>query len=159
MARSRILMVVAVLASTACAAETATTSSLADDSTTIAEVTTTVGEMTTTAAPTTTFAPGSAPAELAGQWGTDLETGDPQMDRVFITFTGVRYSVSRGPNSATGNILVEGDRITFSGADVCSGVGVYQWSIDGDNLTFTMLDPPDECGLRSPILAGITYTR
>jgi hypothetical protein len=96
---------------------------------------------------------------MAGQWGTDLDTGDPQMDRVFITFNGTRYSVSRGPNSSSGLILVEGDRITFSDNNVCPGIGVYQWSIEGETLTFTMLDPPDQCNGRTPILDGITYTR
>lgn len=158
MIRWLMMLAIVALAGVACASDASVTTTLrTEDSTTVDDAATTP-EVTTTAV-TTTAAPGAAPPELAGQWETVLDTGDPQMDRVFMSFTGTNYSVSRGPNSASGAILVEGDRITFSDASACPGIGLYQWSVEGDSLTFTMLDPSDECGGRSPILDGITYTR
>jgi hypothetical protein len=141
------------LAATGCANAGSVTS------TTTTEQPTTIAEVTITAVPTTTMAPGSAPPEMTGQWRTDLNTGDLQFDRVSVSFDGTGYSVSRGPNSAGGKILVEGDRITFSNASVCDGIGVYQWSVDGGTLTLTMLDPPDPCSGRSEIFDGVVYSR
>jgi len=130
--------------------------------TTTATTTTAMVEETTTsevAETTTTLAPDAVPPEMSGVWRTDLETGDPVMDNVSLNLSANRYLINRGPNSAVGSISVEGDMITFSDASVCDGTGIYQWAIEGDTLSLTMVDPADQCSGRSQVLDGITYRR
>jgi hypothetical protein len=145
-----------LLAMTACA------TALPDTSVTTPAAATTIVTATTeapatTAEPTTstTAAADAAPPELEGTWRTDLGNSD----RVALTLRGTSYQISRGGNSGTGDISVEGDTIVFSGSSLCDGVGTYQWSIEGEALTFTAGDAGDPCGGRRPVLDGVTYTR
>jgi hypothetical protein len=92
---------------------------------------------------------------LEGVWRTDLGNGD----RVQLTLRGTDYGITRGGNSGSGDISVEGDLITFSGSNLCDGVGVYQWAVEGDSLTFTPTPSGDPCSGRRPVLDGVTYTR
>lgn len=112
---------------------------------------------TTTEAPitTTTAAADAAPPEMEGVWRTDLGNND----RVQLNLRGNDYIITRGPNSGSGDISVDGDLITFSGSTLCSGVGTYQWTVEGDSLTFTADDSGDPCSGRRPVLDGVTYTR
>lgn len=146
-----------LLVMTACATAAPDTSvtTTAPAATTI--VTTTTEASATTAEPTTstTAAADAAPPELEGTWRTYLGNSD----RVALTLRGTSYQISRGGNSGTGDISVEGDTIVFSGSSLCDGVGTYQWSIGGEALTFTAGDAGDPCGGRRPVLDGVTYTR
>lgn len=111
---------------------------------------------TTTEAPiTTTTAADAAPPEMEGVWRTDLGNND----RVQLNLRGNDYIITRGPNSGSGDISVDGDLITFSGSTLCNGVGTYQWTVEGDSLTFTADDSGDPCSGRRPVLDGVTYTR
>ena len=118
---------------------------------TTAEVTTT----TAGAATTTTAAADAAPPEMEGTWRTDLGNGD----RVALTLRGTSYQITRGGNTGTGDISVDGDLIVFSGSSLCDGVGTYQWSVEGESLTFTPTESGDPCSGRLPVLNGVTYSR
>ncbi|HKZ18627.1 MAG TPA: hypothetical protein VJQ57_00810 [Acidimicrobiia bacterium] len=147
-------LVLAALVATACsstAGEPSVTTAGAVSSTT------TTGEPTTSAPPTTstTAAVDAAPPEMEGVWRTDLGNGD----RVQLTLRGTDYGITRGGNSGSGDISVDGDLITFSGSNLCDGVGVYQWAVEGDSLTFTPTESGDPCSGRRPVLDGVTYTR
>ena len=143
---------------TACASATpdsTVVTTAAPPATTIA--TTTTEAPTTTAEPTTTTtaAADAAPPELEGTWRTDLGNGD----RVMLTLRGTSYGITRGGNSGSGDISVEGNTIVFSGSNLCDGVGTYEWEIEDGSLTFTQEESGDPCGGRRPVLDGITYTR
>lgn len=69
-----------------------------------------------------------------------------------------RYGITRGAGAATGQLSVEGDRITFSGSNLCEGTGTYSWSLEGGAVTFTAVGT-DPCGGRVDVLDGITYTK
>lgn len=157
MSRHRIL-VATLFFVTACASTSATSSSTsaAPDLTTTTTVATTAAPVITAApATTTTAAADAAPPELEGVWQTDLGNGD----RVQLNLRGNDYIITRGPNSGSGDISVDGGLIVFSGSNLCSGVGTYQWSVEGDSLTFTPTESGDPCSGRRPVLDGVTYTR
>jgi len=67
------------------------------------------------------------------------------------------YTIARGQNQASGVIAVLGNRIEFSQSSVCSGTGVYTWTLTGNSLQFTMLGDP--CPGRAEVLAGLTYIK
>lgn len=92
---------------------------------------------------------------MEGTWRTDLGDGD----RVTLSLRGTTYTITRGANSGNGDISVEGDTIVFSGSNLCDGVGTYQWSVEGESLTFSAADPGDPCSGRRPVLDGVTYNR
>jgi hypothetical protein len=84
----------------------------------------------------------AAPAQLVGNWVTTLDSGD----KLTLTLGSKSYRLTRGANSGSGHISVQGDEIEFSGSNLCDGTGTYHWSIDGDDLTFTAFGPTDPCG-------------
>ncbi|MEX2624713.1 MAG: hypothetical protein WD651_13425 [Acidimicrobiia bacterium] len=94
-----------------------------------------------------------APEELSGTWTTQV--GSVQ---VALTLEGDRYSITRGSASGSGMISVVGDQITFSGSSLCSGVGTYTWSVDGETLAFEASDPMDPCSGRTSVLLGVVFT-
>ena len=122
--------------------------------TTLAVVTTTTIAVTTSASTTTIVAVDAAPEELSGTWTTQVGP-----DQVALTLTGDRYTITRGPASGSGMISVVGDQITFSGSSLCSGVGTYTWSVDGETLAFEASDPMDPCSGRTSVLLGVVFTR
>ena len=147
-----------ILAVSACgggsASETTSPAAPIETSTTAAPATTAEATTTTTAAATTTSAAvDAAPPELAGRWFTEF-----QGDRLTLSLTGTRYNVSVGGATGSGNISVDGNQIRFYEGPF-PGDGFYEWAVDGDTLTFTMLDPPDLAGTRRNFLNGLTYTR
>jgi hypothetical protein len=121
-------------------------------STTLAVVTTTT-IATTLASTTTTVAVDGAPAELSGTWTTQVGS-----DQVALTLQADRYTITRGSASGSGMISVVGDQITFSGSSLCSGVGTYTWSVDGNTLAFEASDPRDPCSGRTSVLLGVVFT-
>ena len=144
---------------TACASTSATTSSTTPAPT--VETNTTVA---TTAAPATTQAPittttaaaDAAPPELEGSWRTLLGSGESRM----LSLRGNQGVFNQpGGGGVVGEISVEGDRITFFESELCVAAGTWQWSIEGDSLTFTAVDPIDPCGSRRQVLEGVTYNR
>ncbi len=113
--------------------------------------------VTTSAAPTsTTLAADAAPPELEGLWKVDAGQGET----LRITFRGNSYSWAHG---AGGHISVNGDVIEFSDAMdqiSCPGSGSYRWQIEGEILTFTLLEPGDDCSVRQAHFAdGKEYYR
>jgi hypothetical protein len=131
-----------------------------------APTTTVSGPATTTAtsetAPTTapavtstTLAPDAAPPELEGLWKVDSGQGET----LRVTFRGNSYSWAHG---AGGHISVNGDTIQFSNAIdqvTCPGSGTYRWMIEGEILTFTLLDSPDDCTIRQGRFNGKEFYR
>jgi hypothetical protein len=101
-----------------------------------------------------TAAPATAPADLIGSWSTTLDGGD----KLTLTLTDKSYRLTRGPNSGSGRIAVQGDEIVFSGSNLCDGTGTYHWAIDGDSLTFSAFGPADPCG-GTRVLDGQVYLR
>jgi hypothetical protein len=111
---------------------------------------------TTTSAPvvTTTEAPDAAPPELAGIWEGEVAPGDS----VTLSFDGNSYTISRGGNSGSGRISVEGDIIRFYGSNLCDGEGTYRWTIEEDSLTLEITEAGDPCGGRRGVFDGVTYS-
>ena len=105
-------------------------------------------------ATTTSAAADAAPAELAGEWRAELDNGD----RVQLALRGTRYFLARGASAGSGDISVEGNVIVFSGSNLCDGVGTYEWTVQGDSLTFAPTESGEACSGRS-VLKGVTYTR
>jgi hypothetical protein len=139
----------------ACDAESALTSPVTTPAdTTPAVVTTTTIANATSASTTTIVAVDAAPDELSGTWTTQVGSNE-----VALTLRGDRYTITRGSASGSGMISVVGDQITFSGSSLCSGVGTYTWSVDGETLTFEASDPMDPCSGRTSVLLGVVFTK
>jgi hypothetical protein len=105
---------------------------------------------TTALVTSTTLSPDAAPEELAGTWKVDEGQGVTNR----LTLRGNSYSWDFG---AGGRISVEGDVIEFSNALdqlTCPGSGRYRWQIEGDTLTFTLLESGDDCSVRRAHFAG-----
>ena len=103
----------------------------------------------------TTLAPDAAPPELEGLWKVDSGQGET----LRVTFRGNNYSWAHG---AGGHISVDGDTIEFSNAIdqlSCPGSGIYRWMIEGEILTFTLLDSPDDCTIRQGRFNGKEFYR
>ena len=83
-----------------------------------------------------------------------MEPGDP----VTLTLNGNSYTISRGSAAGGGRISVEGDIIVFSGSSLCSGVGTYRWTIDGNTLILEVTEAGDPCSGRRPVLDGVVYS-
>jgi hypothetical protein len=102
--------------------------------------------------PTPTPSPppgGPAPSQLSGEW---IETTVPGGLVEDLTLVGASYRLG----SASGNIHVIGNHIYFFNGP-CDGVGLYQWTIHGATLHFTLLND-DPCGRRMD-LDNRSYTR
>jgi hypothetical protein len=120
--------------------------------------TTATSETAPTTAPavtSTTLAPDAAPPELEGLWKVDSGQGET----LRVTFRGNSYSWAHG---AGGHISVNGDTIQFSNAIdqvTCPGSGTYRWMIEGEILTSTLLDSPDDCTIRQGRFNGKEFYR
>ena len=157
----RVIVLVGLLVALSACGQTATTSTMRPTAATTAvvpttdAVTTTEGVTTTSEAATTTSAAAdAAPPELHGRW-----QGEMNGVRFFLSLTGTTYSIIEvGFGGGNGQISVDGNRITFSHSNHGPGEGLYEWLIEGDTLTFTELDPPDDHG-RKAALVGVSWTR
>jgi hypothetical protein len=157
MNRIWILSLPALLLIAACGA------SSAESLVTTTEPTVTTVAPTTTAAPTTTLQPtttitaaaDAAPPELYGTWRSELPWGEG----VFLSLTGTSYTLNAAEGgAANGAISVDGQRIRFYDGYPQLGDGFYEWRVDGETLTFTELEPPDEVGGRRTALS-VAYSR
>jgi hypothetical protein len=114
-----------------------------------------VGFPAPTASPSASAAP-PIPAELSGEWTTEID-----VDTWKLTLqAGGSYLVQlqRGAVSHRGAISVDGNTLDFFGGDPCSDRGSYDWSTDGETLTFGLIGE-DGCPGRATVLDGHTYTR
>ncbi len=125
------------------------------DQSPVAPATTTLSPNTSASPPSTTArAADAAPPELAGRWVTEING-----ERVLLSFTGTNYAWQFvGGQGVSGKISVEGNRIRFYDAPV-PGDGFYEWTIDGDTLTFTELEPADVVSERQGQLTNFTFRR
>ena len=109
------------------------------------------------ASPSASLAPpaDAAPAELQGRWLVSLGgTGNTAT----LVLRETRYQIVRGAFTGTGKISVSGDKITFSGNDLCEGSGTYMWVLKNDTLTFTVSGPKDPCP-RIEVITGGEFTQ
>jgi hypothetical protein len=97
----------------------------------------------------------TAPPELQGLWKATISTGED----VTLELGPSEYTVDRAGTVGSGSIEGEGDIVVFSSALCELGSGPYRWSIDGETLTFTPLEPRDPCANRIIFLEGAAYTR
>ena len=113
-------------------------------------------EQSSTAVPSAApSADDSAPDELQGLWEATITTGED----VTLELRASGYTVNRGGAVGSGSISVDGSQIVFSTTLCQLGKGPYEWSIEGETLTFTPLEPRDPCGNRIIFLEGASYTR
>ncbi len=98
--------------------------------------------------------PRPVPSPIDGSWQTILPVTE---QRVSLMLNSLTYAIARGQNQASGVIAVLGNRIEFSDSTVCSGTGVYTWTLTGNSLQFTMHGDP--CPGRAEVLAGLTYIK
>ena len=90
---------------------------------------------------------------MRGQWNATISTGE----KVTLTLGKNSYTVViAGLGGRSGRISVVKDEIVFSQGEDCQGSGTYNWSIEGEELTFA-IQGVDECG-RAVVLDGVTYT-
>lgn len=108
---------------------------------------------TSTSAAPTTMAEGAAPPEIQGIWTIDLGNDI----EATMSLSDSTYSFHSSPEA--GRISVEGDVIEFLGGGLCREAGAYRWSLEGDTLTFTAVEPLDPCPERKGLLDGKVYTR
>jgi hypothetical protein len=94
------------------------------------------------------------PDEFVGDWESRKGT-----DPVILTLGGNGYyPVKRGPAHGMGAMSVSNARqLDFFGGDPCPYRGSYEWTIEGETLTFTPVGE-DECPGRAAVLDGLTYT-
>lgn len=110
------------------------------------------------------------PTEIVGSWETDLRDHLPDEEIDFQLGPTVRMIIrpegravmQRPFSQASFNLGVDGDHVTFdrilrAGETPC-GLGVYDWELVGDTLTFTSVDF-DDCERRREALDGIPFTR
>jgi hypothetical protein len=122
----------------------------------VPEATSTPSPSTSASPPSTltSAAPDAAPPELAGRWVTEMNG-----ERAMLSFSGTNYSWQFvGGQGFGGKISVEGHRIRFYDAPI-PGDGFYEWTIDGDTLTFTELEPSDVVSERRGQLTNFTFRR
>ena len=107
------------------------------------------------AAPSTTAAVArSMPTELHAGWQTTLDNGES----VTLRLRADSYQITRGADSGSGRVDVEGDIMTFSNSNLCDGIGTYRWLLQNDILTLTSTGA-DPCSGRSEALAAQTFVR
>ena len=111
-----------------------------------------------TASPLASAAP-PIPTQLVGEWTTDID-GDTWNLTLRALRAGGSYliDIQRGAVSHHGAISVDGNTLDFFGGDPCSERGSYDWSTDGETLTFSSIGE-DQCPGRATVLDGLTYTR
>jgi hypothetical protein len=95
----------------------------------------------TTEAVATTIAPDAAPPEMEGRWVGEIEGQSAPYNRAYLSLTGTNYATTWGPDSGGENISVVGDTIYFNHPIQCDAIGAYRWLVEGDTLTFTVLEP------------------
>jgi hypothetical protein len=96
------------------------------------------------------------PNELLGEWESQKGT-----DPVVLTLReSGSYHVRRGVAQGFGAVSASagGAQLDFFGGDPCQERGSYEWSIQGDTLTFTPVGD-EGCPGRAAVLDGLTYTR
>ena len=114
----------------------------------------TVETVAPTAAPKPTGSPRTpAPAELQGRWQTVINDADKPV----LTITDFKYTIER-LGIGTGSIEVTGDQIRFFASNLCSGDGIYRWSIEGETLTLASLGA-DPCANRADAIRNRPFTR
>ena len=94
-----------------------------------------------------------APAELQGKWRTVINDADKPV----LTITDFKYTIER-LGLGTGSIEVQGDQIRFFGSNLCSGDGIYRWSIDNGTLTLAPVGA-DPCANRADAIRSRPFTR
>lgn len=111
---------------------------------------------------------GSAPAGLVGTWAVKLLTSDvlhtDEAGSWYLTLDdSLHYEFGRlpsDPHPNAGDLQVEGDTITFlheSGPGACGGAGAYHFTVNGDQLTFQVVQ--DFCGVRVKQTTARPYVR
>ena len=95
------------------------------------------------------------PDELVGDWESQKGT-----DPVLLTLgANGYYRVKRGVARGMGAMrAANATQLDFFGGDPCSDRGSYEWTLDGETLTFTPVGE-DGCPGRAAVLDGLTYTR
>jgi hypothetical protein len=94
--------------------------------------------------------------ELIGDWESRKGT-----QTVLLTLReNGSYRVKRGLAQGMGTWrAASASQLDFLAGDPCPGRrGSYEWTIEGETLTFTPLGE-DECSGRAAVLDGLTYTR
>lgn len=123
-----------------------------DPSVTTAQTVPTTAITTTTVAPSTTEEPttsttaaaDSVPPDLAGRWFSELDG-----ERLILSLNGTTYAILFG-TSHDGKVSVDGNQIRFYGGEVL-GDGLYEWTVDGETLTFTALEPDSSGGRQAAL--------
>jgi len=95
------------------------------------------------------------PDELVGDW--ESRKGS---DSVLLTIRdNGTYLVLRVPAMGIGHMTaVDGTQLDFFGGDPCADRGSYEWSIEGETLTFIPVGE-DECPGRAAVLDELPYAR
>ena len=94
-----------------------------------------------------------APGELQGRWQTVIN----DTDKPVLTITDFKYTIER-LGMGTGSVEVTGDQIRFFGSSLCSGDGIYRWSIVGGTLTLAPV-VADPCANRADAIRNRPFTR
>jgi hypothetical protein len=98
----------------------------------------------------------AVPDELVGEWegqkGSDPVLLILQRDGSY--FVRVIVPPHRGAFSAS----ADGTLLEFFGGYPCMDRGSYEWAVEGDTLTFTVVGE-DQCPGRQSILDPLTFTR
>ncbi|HTK45713.1 MAG TPA: hypothetical protein VL749_10215 [Patescibacteria group bacterium] len=115
-------------------------------------------EVVATVAPTGTAKPTAprrlpAPTELQGRWRTVINDADKPV----LTITDFKYTIER-LGIGTGAIEVDGDQIRFFGSNLCSGDGIYRWSIENGTLTLAPVGT-DACTNRADAIRNRPFSR
>lgn len=108
-----------------------------------------------TASPSPTPVEHPAPPELQGLWETEFDVPGSANGTATLTLSEGRYLVNTMGIPIQGSIAVRGDQIEFFGSDACEGHGQYLWSLEGGELTFTLIR--DGCPGRRTLLDGATF--
>lgn len=124
-----------------------------DPSVTTAQTVPTTAITTTTVAPSTTEEPttsttaaaDSVPPDLAGRWFSELDG-----ERLILSLNETTYAISFGNQSPGGKVSVDGNQIRFYAGRV-PGDGLYEWTVDGETLTFTALEPDPSSGRQAAL--------
>jgi hypothetical protein len=80
-----------------------------------------------------------APPGLAGIWHHVFPDGFDQ--RLVLAGTRFAFFGDSANGQAVGDIVVNGDTITFSNSNQCPGSATYQWSVTDGVLRFVQLTP------------------